>query len=126
MWVDAQRDGRLSEYRWRCLRKFRNSILVPRRKVWLTPAAGVPCSNAANTGERKTWTSSEYCTGQNSVRGSRAPEKCIYTLCLKKRPTYFTTCYNFYTHSSIETIYGINVAEKAGNQNLFYSPTTPN
>ena len=25
-------------------------------EVWLTPAAGVPCSNAANTGERKTWT----------------------------------------------------------------------
>ena len=23
-------------------------FLVPRRKGWLTPAAGVPCSNAAN------------------------------------------------------------------------------
>jgi len=23
------------------------------RKVWLTPAAGVPCSNAANIGEEK-------------------------------------------------------------------------
>jgi len=31
-------------------------FLVPRRKVWLTPADGVPCSNAANVGERKTWT----------------------------------------------------------------------
>jgi len=31
-------------------------FLVPRRKVWLTPAAGVPCSNAAKIGERKTWT----------------------------------------------------------------------
>jgi len=30
-------------------------FLVPRRKVWLTPAAGVPCINAANVGERKTW-----------------------------------------------------------------------
>jgi len=30
-------------------------FLAPRRKVWLTPAAGVPCSNAANTGEGKTW-----------------------------------------------------------------------
>ena len=29
---------------------------VIRRKVWLTSAAGVPCSNAANAGERKTWT----------------------------------------------------------------------
>jgi len=28
-------------------------FLVPRRKVWLTPAAGVPCSNDANIGEHK-------------------------------------------------------------------------
>jgi len=50
--------------------------------------------------------------------------KCIYTVS-QKRPT-FTTCYNFYIHSSIATIFGINVAEKVGNQNLFYFPTTPN
>jgi len=31
-------------------------FLVPRRKVWLMPAARVPCSNTANVGERKTWT----------------------------------------------------------------------
>ena len=31
-------------------------FLVPRRKVWLTPAAGMPCSNAGNIKERKTWT----------------------------------------------------------------------
>jgi len=30
-------------------------FLVPRRKFWLTPAAAVPCSNAANIAERKTW-----------------------------------------------------------------------
>jgi len=30
-------------------------LLVPRRKVWLMPAAGVLCSNSAKTGERKTW-----------------------------------------------------------------------
>ena len=29
-------------------------FLVPRRKVWLTPAAGVPCRNAANIEECKT------------------------------------------------------------------------
>jgi len=29
-------------------------FLVPRRKVWLTPAAGVLRSNAANIGEGKT------------------------------------------------------------------------
>jgi len=31
-------------------------FLVARRKVWLTPAAGVPCSNAANIELRNTWT----------------------------------------------------------------------
>jgi len=44
---------------------------VPRRKVWLTPAAEVPCSNVANIGERKTWTQSELCTWQNSVTGQK-------------------------------------------------------
>jgi len=29
-------------------------------KVWLTPTARVPCSNAANIGERKSWTQSEF------------------------------------------------------------------
>jgi len=29
-------------------------FLVPRQKLWLTAAAGVPCSNDANIGERKT------------------------------------------------------------------------
>ena len=43
----------------------------------------------------------------------------------KKRPT-FTTCYNFYIHSSIATIFGTNVAEKVGNQNVLYFPTSPN
>jgi len=37
-------------------------FLVPGRKVWLTPIARVPCSSAANIGERKTWTQSELCT----------------------------------------------------------------
>jgi len=31
-------------------------LLAPRRKVWLTQAAVVPCNNAAIIGERKTWT----------------------------------------------------------------------
>jgi len=30
-------------------------FLVPRRKLWLTPTDRVPCINAANIGERKTW-----------------------------------------------------------------------
>jgi len=48
-----------------------------------------------------------------------------YTPCLKKRPT-FTTCYNFYIHSSIATIFDTNVAEKVGNQNILYFPTSHN
>jgi len=32
----------------------------------------------------------------------------------KKRPT-FRTCYNFYIHSSIATIFGTNVAKKVVN-----------
>jgi len=41
MWADTQRHGRPGKYRWR-------PPYVQRRKVWLTPTAGVPCSNAAN------------------------------------------------------------------------------
>jgi len=45
-----------------------------RCKVWLTPAAGVPCSNAAKIRERKTWTQSEFCTWQNSVTEQEPPK----------------------------------------------------
>jgi len=30
-------------------------FLVPHRKLWMTPTARVPCSNAANIEEQKTW-----------------------------------------------------------------------
>jgi len=43
----------------------------------------------------------------------------------QKSPT-FTTCYNFCIHSSIATIFGTNLAEKVGNPNVLYFPTTPN
>jgi len=48
-------------------------FLVRRRKLSLTPTARVPCSNAANTGERRSWTQNEFCTWQNSA-------KCIYSV----------------------------------------------
>ena len=57
-------------------------FLVPRRRVWLAPAAGLPCTNAANIAEDKTWptwTQSEFCTWQNYVRGN-SPRKCIYSV----------------------------------------------
>jgi len=62
-------------------------FFVPRRKVWLTPAGGVPCSNAVSIGERKTWTQNEFFTWQNSVRGQEPPK--MYTLNHKNVTFYF-------------------------------------
>jgi len=56
MWADAQRDGRPAEYRWRPIQKFGNSTPCTTPQNLAEAAAGVPCSNAANIGERKTWT----------------------------------------------------------------------
>jgi len=56
------------------------SFLVPRCKVRLTPTGRVPCSNAASIGVHKTWTQSEVCTRQNSVREQKHQEnvgKCV-------------------------------------------------
>jgi len=54
-------------------------FLVRRHKVWLMAAARVPCSNAANIGEHKTWMQSDFCSWQNSVR-EQEPPKCIYSV----------------------------------------------
>jgi len=70
MWADAQCDGRPAEYWWR-------PLLIA--AVWLTPTARAPCSNAANIGERKTGTQSEFSAWQNSVKGQQ-PRKCIYSV----------------------------------------------
>jgi len=42
----------------------------------------------------------------------------------QKRPTFHL--YNLYIHGSIATIFGTNVAEKVGNQNILYFSTSPN
>ena len=68
MWANAQRDGRPAEHMWRPLFN---------AAVWLMPTTGVPCSNAANLGERKTWTLSEFCNWKNSVRGQEPPKMYI-------------------------------------------------
>jgi len=36
------------------------------------------------------------------------------------------TCCSLYIHGSIAIIFGINVAEKVGNQRVLYLPTSPN
>jgi len=56
MWADAQRDGAQPNIGGALCERSVIPFLVSRRKVWLIPAAGVPCSNAANIRERKTWT----------------------------------------------------------------------
>ena len=50
-----------------------SSFLVPRRNL-----AHVHCSSA-NIGQGKTWTRSEFCTWQNSLRGQE-PRKNVYTV----------------------------------------------
>jgi len=73
---------------------------------------------------RITHSGSVIITVQNRVKfNTDMPH--LSTRCLKKRPT-FTTCYNFYVHSSIATIFRTNVAEKVGNQNVLDFPTSAN
>jgi len=50
-------------------------FLVPHYKVWLTPTARVPCSNAANIEHHKTWRQTELCTWENSVIGQEPPKR---------------------------------------------------
>ena len=71
IWADAQRDGRPAvEYRWCRLRKFRNSIPCATPQTFADDHwSSAACSNAANIGERKTWTQNEFCTWQNSGTG---------------------------------------------------------
>jgi len=74
MRADAQRDGRPAEDRWR---RSVIAFLVRRRNVSLTPTARVLCSKAANIGERKTWTQSEFLHVAKFRYGARAPENVI-------------------------------------------------
>jgi len=48
-------------------------FLVPRPKVWLNAAAPVPCSHTVNTGERKTWTQSDFSSGKIPL-GGKSPK----------------------------------------------------
>jgi len=74
MWADAVHDGRPANIVGALCKSSIIPFLVPRHKVWLKTAARVPCSNAANIGERKTWMQSEFCSWQNSVRGQEPPK----------------------------------------------------
>jgi len=74
MWADAQRNGPQPNIGGALCENSEFHSLY-HATVWLTAAARVPCSTAANIGERKTRTQSEFCSRQNSV-GARTPKKC--------------------------------------------------
>jgi len=76
------------------------SFLVPCYKLWLMAAAWVPCSNAVDIGKRKTGRWSESCTGQNSVRGPRAPENAYIVYQPRRRPNIMQSCLEE-THSNL-------------------------
>jgi len=83
----------------------------------------VPCSNAANIGERKTWMQSEFCTSQNSVKGQE-PQKMYIHRVSKNVPSLI--CYNFSIHGLITIVFGRSVTQKVDNQNVLYFPTSRN
>ena len=87
MWANAQRHGHPAEYRWCPLRKFCNSIPCTMPQSLADSATGVPCSNAADIGEQKTWTKSKFCTWRNSVRGQETPKIYIYIYILAAQET---------------------------------------
>jgi len=67
MWADAQRDARPAEYKWHPLRKFCNSIPC-------TTPQSLAEARCQYIRERKTWTQSEFCMCQNSIRGQKPPK----------------------------------------------------
>jgi len=77
MWTDAQRDCHPAGY---------VALSAQCRKVWLTPTTWVPCSNAANIAECRTWMQREFCTLQNSIRG-QTPENVYIVYQPTRRPS---------------------------------------
>ena len=58
-------------------------FLILRHKLWLTPAARVQCSNAANIGEFKTWRKVNFAPGK-ILSGGKSLQKCIYNAAAQK------------------------------------------
>jgi len=60
-------------------------LFVPRRKVWLMPAAGVPCSNAAKTGNARRGCKVNFAPGKIPLWG-KSPEN-VYIVYQPRRRT---------------------------------------
>jgi len=87
MGADAQCDGHPAEYKWRHLRKLCNYIPCTKLQSLADAHWSNACSNAANIGERKTWTQSEVCTWQTSGAKARG------TVFLKKTAPFVISSY---------------------------------
>ena len=55
-------------------------FLVPRRKVWLRPAAEVPCSNTANIYDNGRLGCKVNFARSKIPPGGKSPQKCIYSV----------------------------------------------
>jgi len=77
MWTDAQRDAAQPNIGGALCESSVIPFLVPRRKLWLTPAAGVPCSNAVNMDNAKLGRKVNFARGKIPSAG-KSPRK-IYT-----------------------------------------------
>jgi len=106
-------------YRWRRLWKFRNSIPC---------LSDDQCSSAlqytAKIGECKTWTQSEFCTCQNSIRGQEPLKMYIHRV--SKKTSHLWLANNFGSHEWILIFFGRNVTDKVGNQKTLYYATRNN
>jgi len=76
-------------------------FLVAHRKIWLTPTALVPCSNADNTGERKAWMQIEFCISQKSIR-TRAPKNVYIVYWPKTWPNIVQSFVNLRSTTSVQ------------------------
>jgi len=95
-------------------------FLKTRRKVWLTPTGRVPCSNAGNI-ERKTWTQSEFCSWQNSVR-KQQPLKCIYSVAAQEMAKDRARC----CWPPVSDVAAVTKPRRESRWNLLGCPKLPN
>jgi len=96
-------------------------FLVQRRKAWLMPAAGVPCSNAANIGERKTWTQSAFYTWQ-ILSGDKSFRKCIYIVPAQETAKHHTE----FDWPPVSDIAVVTKPRRETRWNLLECPKLPN
>jgi len=86
MWADAQPDGRPAEYGCALCESSVIPFLVPRRKVWLRRAAGVPCSNAANIYENERLGCKVKFARSKIPPGAKAPKNVYIVYQPRRRP----------------------------------------